>query len=81
MAMVQKKTCAMESHVQPLLPFFNAAAQRSKHPDLPRLQPDKLIRVVYLPLPVQTSEEAAALAIYGVAFPKRDYIIQQGTTI
>ena len=71
-----QKIRAVLGDLKPTRALFHAVVKHCKRPHLPRLKPDKLIRVEDTTIAVQAGEVATALAVDGVTLPKGNHIIQ-----
>ena len=72
-----QKLGPLNGTIQPFLFLLHLIIEHGKHPHFPSLQPDKLIGIKHLSLPVQTGKISSELFILGILQPKRKHLIQK----
>jgi hypothetical protein len=61
--MLDQKVSPIDSSIKPLLFLFHIVVEHTEKPNLPSLQPHKLISIIDFSILVDTSEEATVLVI------------------
>ena len=61
--MLDEKVSPIDSSIKPLLFLFHIVIEHTEEPNLPSLQPHKLISIIDLSMLVDTSKETTVLVI------------------
>jgi len=72
-----KEGCSGQCRFQPFLSFLNVVEEVTEHPYLSSLEPDELVRVIYLSVTVKACEIASPFTIRRVLHPEWNDVIQQ----
>lgn len=62
-SVVEEELCAVNGHLQPFFVLLHFVVEHAECPDLPGLQPDKLIGIINFALFVQAGVEASRFVV------------------